>query len=782
MAIPRQIAGPQEQYERTGAQSYRDIRPFTTRLSEGLRSSASGLVLGGFAAATVVEPAVVNLTVPVSALYALWVLTRRVILPIRLPASAARPDHNDPEPGSRKPRWSDGTQHIGNDINGHELWASGADFRHHISIPGTTGAGKTTTILSLLTNALAQGSGFVLVDAKADRELFAKVMGLARRFGRDDDVRVLNFMVASGLRESHTFNPFAIGTPDAIKELLVSLLGEQKEGDPNGVFRGRAQALLGTITPVLVWLRDHKGVPLNVELIRSSLELPWIWKLAMEKIVELRDPETGQITKLNVDNEISEELTWPLRSYLAEVPGYDATIPLEKQRGGKPFEQHGYAQFYFTEMFTQLTVSLAHIFRPHYSDIDMRDVVLNRRILVVNLPALDNSDATLAALGKLVVASLRGMMAQLLGVSLEGDYTPRDKPGMGPTPFPIVLDELAYYATSGLDRMLAMGRGLNICFMLGFQEVSGIWARLGEKTASLLGNANLTIAMRQQDAGRTREWIEHTAGQTNVTQATSYQGAADGAYREARHADVRTVSRIDWRDLTSLNEGEAIILFGGRRIYARIFHAKIDDSGPKRLGRTLMLPAPDPSEMRVRAASIAAIAKTIATGRVTPGIAERKSPALVAMVRAFAEAAFAGSDGRTCARAAIDALGRLPEEQLTPPPPPPADGSPVTAVTPMLETASATVVAGPAATELPREPIDGGLLERLSAIELAAGMSATGAYQTALVILAERDLALSRAVRIDPPPIGLDAFQARLEAVIEQVERIHQKSQTRRAA
>ena len=55
---------------------------------------------------------------------------------------------------------------------------------------------------------------------------------------------------------------------------------------------------------------------------------------------------------------------------------------------------------------------------------------------------------------------------------------------MGPSPFPVVLDELAYYATSGLDRMLAMGRGLNICFMLGFQEVSGIWARLGEKTAS----------------------------------------------------------------------------------------------------------------------------------------------------------------------------------------------------------------------------------------------------------------------------------------------------------
>ena len=441
---------------------------------------------------------------------------------------------------------------------------------------------------------LAQGSGFVLVDGKADRDLFGKVLALARRFGRDDDVRVLNFMVASGLKDSHSFNPFAIGNADAIRELLASQLGDQAQNDPNGVFRERAVALIGTIAPVLVWLRDHKGVALNIEVIRFSIELRWIWKLAMEKKVLLRNAETGTVTELDVSDDIPEDITWPLRSYLGELPGYDPSMPLDKQKGDEPSKQHGYAQFYFTATFTQLAVSLGHIFRVESSDIDMRDVVLNRRILVVNLPALENSDATLAALGKLVVASLRGMMAQLLGASLEGDYSESDKPGMGPSPFPVVLDELAYYATSGLDRMLAMGRGLNICFMLGFQEIAGIWARLGEKTASLLGNANLTIAMRQQDAGRTREWIEKTAGQTYITQATTYHGAADGAYREARHAEVRPVSRIDWNDLTSLIEGEAVVLFGGRRIYARVFHAAVDDAGPKRLGRTVMLRARTP--------------------------------------------------------------------------------------------------------------------------------------------------------------------------------------------
>ena len=150
--------------------------------------------------------------------------------------------------------------------------------------------------------------------------------------------------------------------------------------------------------------------------------------------------------EIDLDGEIPEEITWPLRSYLGELPGFDPTMPLDKQKGDEPSKQHGFAQFYFTPTFTQLAVSLGHIFRVESGDIDMRDIVLNRRILVVNLPALENSDATLAALGKLVVSSLRAMMAQLLGGSLEGAYTEADKPGMGPSPFFVVLDELAYYA------------------------------------------------------------------------------------------------------------------------------------------------------------------------------------------------------------------------------------------------------------------------------------------------------------------------------------------------
>ena len=100
----RLVLGPQNQYERNGDKTFRDIRPLTTRLSEALRGSVSGLVIGMAAAATWFEPAIIDMTVPAALFYATWVLTRAPVLPLRLPRSADRPDYGNLAPGTRKPK------------------------------------------------------------------------------------------------------------------------------------------------------------------------------------------------------------------------------------------------------------------------------------------------------------------------------------------------------------------------------------------------------------------------------------------------------------------------------------------------------------------------------------------------------------------------------------------------------------------------------------------------------------------------------------------------------
>jgi intracellular multiplication protein IcmO len=318
--------------------------------------------------------------------------------------------------------------------------------------------------------------------------------------------------------------------------------------------------------------------------------------------------------------------------------------------------------------------------------------------------------------------------------------------------------------------MLAMGRGLNVSFMLGFQEVSGIYARLGEKTASLLGNANLTIAMRQQDSGRTREWLEKTAGQTHVTQATSYQGAADGAYREARQAEVRTVSRVDWNDLTSLLEGEAIFLFGGRRIYGRVFHAKIDDSGVKRLGRTLRLPAPDLEKLRVRTERHRELAARIERGDLVNADPPGDSPVLVALRDGFIVAAEAGKSPTECAGSAVAALAAALPAIRPQRPPRPDDGTPVTTVWSMLTTAARRIAGQPRRVAGPKRIANAELARELAAIEAGAGLSRVAARTAGLTTLAEWEDPLTKISPLEPPAMTTELFCSLLRTVLEQIQ------------
>lgn len=805
MSVAREIVGPQDRFERTGAQGYRDVRPLSVRMSQGLRSQASGFFLALMAGTACIAPASATPLALAGSLYAAWVLTRRPTFSIRAPRSAGCWDHGLPDPATRRPRRAAGDIHIGNDqVTGQEIWITNEDARQHGTIPGTTGAGKTTSIVSFLANALAQGSGFVLVDGKANNELFGEVSALARRFGREDDVRVLNFMTASlpdtGAGEplldsqSNTFNPFSIGNADAIRELIASQLGDATENDSNGMFRGRAVALLGTIVPVLVWMRDHKGVVLNIDQIRQSMELRSIYHLAKHKTFMAYDRGALDPVPMPV-LDIPVDLLKPVLNYLGEVPGYNIDLPYNEQTTDKPVEQYGYAVMYFTQAFTQLSVGLGHIFRVEQGDIDMRDIVLNRRILLVNLPALENSEDSSAALGRIVVASLRGMMAQLLGARLEGD--PREifvaKPGMGQGPFQIVFDELAYYVTGGMDRMLAMGRGLNIMFWLGFQELGGIEARLGARTSSLLGNANLTVAMRQQDSDSTREWLEKTAGQTYVTQALSYHGAGDGAYREAQSAELRQVSRVDWQDLQRMIEGEAIILFGGRRIYAKVFHAALEVSNPLRLNRPLTLAAPD-QECRASKKRIKSLADRIAAGDLAmeadPGTGRPLTPAypilqafqdgfgaaaahglaagvgLTAQVHGWTDAGLAAAE-----QAIVEELRLIAAEDgaitavTAPSSPGTPSPAPVTEVTPMIvgregEQAS---IGDP---QKPHDPISTQRFAQFAAVEQMAGASKLDARSRALAAMGEYDAAAAALAMPVPPAMDAETLASCLRSLI----------------
>ncbi len=319
-------------------------------------------------------------------------------------------------------------------------------MRTHVLIFGSTGSGKTEALVSLAFNALVHGSGFIYVDGKGDNSLFAKVFSMVRKMGRDDDLLTINFM--TGARDvvgpqpnrlSNTMNPFANGSSSMLSQLVISLM-DAGAGDPSGdMWKGRAINFVESLMKILTVMRDSGHILLDANTIRDYFILHRLESIVVDKKFPVGD--TGIMIPLET---YPQQILDPLKNYVLNLPGYN---PSKKgNQAGEVMEQHGFITMQLTRVFGSLADTYGHILRTNLAEVDLKDVVLNRRILVVLLPALEKSPEELSNLGKIIIASLKAMMAAGLGDAIEGDY--RDvvmrKPTNSPSPYVCIMDEYGY--------------------------------------------------------------------------------------------------------------------------------------------------------------------------------------------------------------------------------------------------------------------------------------------------------------------------------------------------
>ena len=421
---------------------------------------------------------------------------------------------------------------------------------------------NTEALLSLGYNALVQGSGLIYVDGKGENVLFTKVFAMARTMGREDDLLVINYMTGAkdvfGPQEkklSNTLNPFSSGSSGGLTELMVSLMDG---GDGGGdMWKGRAISLISAIMMALVYMRDQKEVLLDVEAIREYLILDNIIKLYKTR------------------RDFPNHIRGALRAYLVSLPGFQESAP---KQNDTVLEQHGYLQMQFTKLLGSLSDSYGFIFKTNLGEVDFKDVVLNRRILVVLLPALEKSTDELANLGKIIVACLKQMMAAALGATIEGSYADvvETKPTNAAMPFMTILDEYGYYAVKGSAVMPAQARSLGFCMIFAGQDLPAFEKASKEEAASIIANCNIKICMKLEDPKDTYELFEKSAGEalvSNVGVLEMNTGGFSTTFRPGTNASVESRKRINILDLKEQEAGDAHILFKSAVIRAKMFYA-----------------------------------------------------------------------------------------------------------------------------------------------------------------------------------------------------------------
>lgn len=476
----------------------------------------------------------------------------RVLLPLRYP-----PDGKD-----EKGKAGDGIMYVGRMRstntyeNWREVWMADSDLRTHFLILGSTGSGKSETLKGMFYNALCWGSGFFLADGKADNKMPLDLMAMCRMTGVDDDFLGLNFLIGGSSpekirvlrrRRTNGINTFSDSDADTQIQMGANLM-PKAEGEGKS-WQEKALNFWRALVVAICYKRDTQGFEISVGTYIDYMGLPKVEELYVEGYKEYLDTgewsygfvgiksycESGGCPGFMVDRVIAKYNLPPdpnsaSRTGLPDTRGQGrgaaaggggmVVVGGGMAGAGKPaqkteqeqavYDQHGYRIGQLMPALNLLDKTYGHIFRAKYSEIDMVDVALNNRVLVMMIPSLEKSASEAENLGKLAIACLRVMMGRNLGADIEGDRAQvlESKATEANYPFLVALDELGYYFSDGIAVMFAQARSLGMSMIAAAQDIEKLTegSRAAEAGA-MLANAVAKYFMRIDDAQKTQKLI-----------------------------------------------------------------------------------------------------------------------------------------------------------------------------------------------------------------------------------------------------------------------------------
>ncbi|WP_413484667.1 F-type conjugative transfer protein TrbC [Morganella psychrotolerans] len=445
---------------------------------------------------------------------------------------------------------------------GRELWLSMDDMTRHIIMFGTTGAGKTETLLGFVFNQLGFGRGLIYSDAKAQNDVALSIASLARRYGREDDLRMMNFITGGRSRaqelledikhrpQTNSINAFGIAEETYIINLMDSML---PPAGNDGGWQEKARSMIQALVFALVYKTRKEGTVMSQRVIQSYLPLKNIADLYIQSVVE----------------QWHEEARLPVENYLKTLAGFDLSkVDSPSEWSPEALNQHGYLIQQFTRMLALFNDTYGHVFARDAGDIDLRDVVHNDRILTILIPALELSSSEAATLGRLYVSQLAMILSQDLGEKLEGK--PEDimiiRKFRDRFPFLWIVDEVGACYTEKLGELATQVRSLDYCLLLAGQDVQRLKSAAGDKIWTLIANMGTRITGKILDPKDTLEILQLMAGTEYVPAMDNMvrqAGVMGTVWNEGDRLSVREQKKITVEEVQQLQEGENIILFRG---------------------------------------------------------------------------------------------------------------------------------------------------------------------------------------------------------------------------
>lgn len=391
----------------------------------------------------------------------------------------------------------------------NNIYISDKEFNQHCLIVGTTGAGKTTTILNIINSVASRGLPCIYLDGKGSPELVDKLRIIATRHNRP--FKVFALRPNMNISETAYYNPFSSGTATEWKNRIMSLFAEA-QGKGQEHFSLAEQNYINFVSNVLHGLSQKENQSIDLKILLTFLENQDLLIAAAKKI----DPVMA--TKLD---KLHNDAT---NKHMAA----DVVKLLEL------FIYSSYGHLFDTD-------EKANI-------INIRESVLNGEIVLFLFDASAYLEDT-KKIAKMVINDINSCFASF------DTFTPAF----------CVFDEFASYASSNLSETISLQRSKGLHAIIGTQSIASVklksieTRRVAEELIACCNTYIIQMLNHNDDA----ELFANIIGKHEVLQRTTtvYDRDTINETNAKAMGSIRMVEKykISTEEIKRLKTGEAIL-------------------------------------------------------------------------------------------------------------------------------------------------------------------------------------------------------------------------------
>jgi conjugal transfer pilus assembly protein TraD len=397
---------------------------------------------------------------------------------------------------------------LGHDASGAPVTIPNEALAAHGLILGATGAGKSTTLLTLLDEQITRGQPVVAIDLKGSPGFARELRDAAGAAGRP-------FVQWSPDGTAH-WNPMATGNATELKD---KLLATERFSEPH--YRRAAERYLQLA-------------------IQVAQETSPDTEASLSQIVSLLAPERLAVAARRLPQARSEQL----RGYIGSLTP----------------DQHSAVRGLASRLAVLTESHIGPLLEPdaRSQTVDLRGALNGDQVVLFSLNSSTYGSLS-ASLGTLVVQDL----VAAAGARLTAE--------MRPTSAVVAIDEFSALGSENVLALLARGRESGVGVLLATQELADLDRAGRGLRDQVLGNTAVKIAHRQ-DVPESALTVAKLAGTVKVWERSYQErsGSRGSGAQLATSARLTERYAIEPEQVRSLGTGDAVVIIKSPRASARL--------------------------------------------------------------------------------------------------------------------------------------------------------------------------------------------------------------------